>query len=246
MNALALTFQETHFDVVDRNGQPWLQAAQIAKALGYSNDNAVSRIYARNSDEFTDNMTGKVKLTLSGNLETEVRIFSLRGCHLLAMFARTKVAKEFRKWVLDVLDSLTPAPAPKCAIKALPKKSKVELPGCISLSQQEALNALIHARADTIENPQKRGTAIAGMWTNLNNKMGTRGMKDGYKNIPAEQFRKPCRWWPASRCRASLFLPVSGCPPSRRFTTTPARCWNRRISSGPNTALPPVYTCPCW
>ena len=33
-----------------------------------------------------------------------VRIFSLRGAHLIAMFARTKVAKDFRKWVLDILD----------------------------------------------------------------------------------------------------------------------------------------------
>lgn len=34
------------------------------------------------------------------------RIFSLRGCHLVAMFARTPVAKAFRRWVLDVLDKL--------------------------------------------------------------------------------------------------------------------------------------------
>lgn len=34
----------------------------------------------------------------------KVRIFSLRGCHLLAMFARTPVAKAFRRWVLDVIE----------------------------------------------------------------------------------------------------------------------------------------------
>lgn len=33
-----------------------------------------------------------------------VRIFSLRGCHLIAMFAKTPIAKEFRKWLLDVLE----------------------------------------------------------------------------------------------------------------------------------------------
>ncbi|WP_354666697.1 P22AR C-terminal domain-containing protein, partial [Escherichia coli] len=32
------------------------------------------------------------------------RVFSLRGAHLIAMFARTPVAKEFRRWVLDILD----------------------------------------------------------------------------------------------------------------------------------------------
>lgn len=29
----------------------------------------------------------------------------MRGCHLVAMFASTDVAKQFRKWVLDVLDA---------------------------------------------------------------------------------------------------------------------------------------------
>lgn len=34
----------------------------------------------------------------------ETRVFSLRGAHMVAMFARTPVAKEFRHWVLDILD----------------------------------------------------------------------------------------------------------------------------------------------
>lgn len=103
----ALTFRDTQFDITDRNGQPWLQGAQIASALGYASEDAVSRIYRRNADEFTACMTETVKLTVSGNLQKEVRIFSLRGAHLLAMFARTEVAKEFRRWVLDVLDGLS-------------------------------------------------------------------------------------------------------------------------------------------
>ncbi|MDR5615566.1 MAG: hypothetical protein RAM38_15530, partial [Arsenophonus sp.] len=39
-----------------------------------------------------------------GTVRMPVRIFSLRGAHLIAMFARTHIAKEFRKWVLDILD----------------------------------------------------------------------------------------------------------------------------------------------
>lgn len=34
------------------------------------------------------------------------RIFSLRGCYLVAILARTPVAAEFRAWVLDLLDVL--------------------------------------------------------------------------------------------------------------------------------------------
>lgn len=40
----------------------------------------------------------------SKNLTKTIRIFSLRGAHLIAMFSKTAIAKQFRKWVLDVLD----------------------------------------------------------------------------------------------------------------------------------------------
>lgn len=104
--ANALSFHSTAFGIVDHQGQPWLKANEIAQALGYADESAINRIYARRSDEFTDAMTWSVKLT--DQIQTrEVRIFSLRGAHLLAMFARTSVAKEFRVWVLDVLERQT-------------------------------------------------------------------------------------------------------------------------------------------
>lgn len=109
--ATALSFHSTTFGIVDHQGQPWLKANEIAQALGYADESAINRIYARRSDEFTEKMTLTVNLTVkgfgNGNSEKEVRIFSLRGAHLLAMFARTSVAKEFRSWVLDVLEQQT-------------------------------------------------------------------------------------------------------------------------------------------
>lgn len=99
-----LSFNNIHFHIVKRSSKVWLTASEISQALGYKNDNAVSRIYARNSDEFAPGMSQKVNLTLSGNLQKDVRIFSLRGAHLVGMFARTPIAKDFRKWVLDILD----------------------------------------------------------------------------------------------------------------------------------------------
>jgi prophage antirepressor-like protein len=99
----SISFHNTHFTIVPHNGQPWLTAAQIGAALDYADEKAVQRIYTRHSDEFTDAMTGVVKLTTPSGKQ-EVRIFSLRGAHLIAMFSRTAVAKEFRRWVLDVLD----------------------------------------------------------------------------------------------------------------------------------------------
>ncbi len=100
-----LCFNDVQFDVIPQNSQPWIRSPQIAEALGYGQANRINDLYSRHADEFTDAMTAVVTLPTEGGPQ-ETRIFSLRGCHLLAMFARTPVAKAFRRWVLDVLDRL--------------------------------------------------------------------------------------------------------------------------------------------
>lgn len=106
-----LTFHDTTLRAVERDGQIWLTGPDIARALGYASDDSVSRIFRRSRHEFTAEMSLTVKLTVkgfgNGNSQKEVRVFSLRGAHLLAMFARTPVAAEFRRWVLDLLDKET-------------------------------------------------------------------------------------------------------------------------------------------
>jgi prophage antirepressor-like protein len=104
MNA-SLTFQSTVFETITRNDEPWIRGSQIASALGYAQPERITELYTRHADEFTDSMTAVIKLMTTGGPQ-ETRIFSLRGCHLLAMFARTSVAKAFRRWVLDVLDTM--------------------------------------------------------------------------------------------------------------------------------------------
>ena len=89
----------------------------MAKALGYAKSDALTQVYERNQDEFNSSMTLTLKLRVkgfgSGNSEKESRIFSLRGCHLIAMFSKTAIAKQFRKWVLDILDKAVGAPVTK-------------------------------------------------------------------------------------------------------------------------------------
>jgi len=105
-----LSFHQTELRIIDRDGNPWITAADLAKALGYSRSDKVSSLYERNADEFTEDMTLTLKLGVkgfgNGNSKKDTRIFSTRGCHLVAMLARTPAAKEFRRWVLDVLDKL--------------------------------------------------------------------------------------------------------------------------------------------
>lgn len=103
MTSLALSFNEVNFTPVQQDNQIWLKTSELAEALGYADQSGVTRIFSRNEDEFTQAMSCSVKLTEKGQTR-EIRIFSLRGAHLIAMFARTAIAKQFRKWVLDILD----------------------------------------------------------------------------------------------------------------------------------------------
>lgn len=118
-----LVFQQTKLFVIHKDRQVWLRATDLARALGYAEERYVSRLYRRNADEFTDSMTRLVQLPtavgfgvqngpqtsgpLGGNPTPKTRVFSLRGCHLIAMLARTPVAKEFRRWILDLLDAIS-------------------------------------------------------------------------------------------------------------------------------------------
>lgn len=98
-----LQFQDTRLEIYDMDGQPWIQSSDLSAALGYQHEDGVRRIYERHQDEFLGDMSETVKLTVSGNLKKTVRVFSPDGCYLIAMLSQTKKAKEFRKWVLQVL-----------------------------------------------------------------------------------------------------------------------------------------------
>lgn len=121
-----LVFQETEFDVVDIHNVPWLRGGQVASALGYKNPTSdLVKIFDRNADEFTEEMTQIIELDTAGGRQ-QVRIFSPRGCYLIGMLSRTEKAKDFRRWVLDVLEG-----------RALPREV-----GRLTVPQQIAMHRL--------------------------------------------------------------------------------------------------------
>lgn len=173
----ALAFHNTQFDITDRNGQPWLRSFQIGSALGYKNPSAdMAKLYDRNADEFTSSMTALVELDTAGGKQ-QVRIFSLRGVHLLAMLSRTKVAKEFRHWVLDVLEGIAEVPA-----SAKAKRQPKALPNGLSLDQQATIKGLVKARVEALPKDKQAKAAIT-CWSALKSKFGCT-----YKQIEPAQF----------------------------------------------------------
>ena len=158
MNAqISLSFRDVNFDITDIHGQPWLRSFQIGSALGYKNPSSdMAKLYDRNADEFTDSMTQVIELPTAGGKQ-QVRVFSLRGCHLLGMLARTKVAKEFRRWVLDVLEKEVSGSQPKLAKTTVADRTPLRqavsaLVGKCNIDYSSAYN-MVHQRfgVDSIE-----------------------------------------------------------------------------------------------
>lgn len=96
---VSLCFNDFTFSPITHDNQPWFRSSEIATALGYAREDTLSRFYDRNADEFTSEMTQVVEISVDRQfgVEGRARIFSLRGCHLLAMFARTPILDFFRK-----------------------------------------------------------------------------------------------------------------------------------------------------
>lgn len=126
-----LTFKSHTLTPIIINNLPYLETRQIGVALGYTRGDVVGQLYKTHADEFTPDMTCTSDLLVQGQ-KRKVRVFSLRGCHLLAMFSKTPVAKEFRRWVLDLIEQhhqlfgnsehLAPVPVDMKAIGGMVKK----------------------------------------------------------------------------------------------------------------------------
>lgn len=103
-----LVFKSHTLTPIIINNLPYLGVQQIAVALHYGqrgcqNDTPLRKLYERHADEFTPDMSFLTTVDTAGGKQ-QIRVFSLRGCHLLAMFSKTPVAKEFRRWVLDLIE----------------------------------------------------------------------------------------------------------------------------------------------
>lgn len=149
---MALTFNGITLSPIPHQNSPWIRSVELARALGYSSEKSVSNIYNRNQDEFSNDMSVVINLSTT-DTPAPSRIFSLRGCHLVAMFARTPVAKAFRRWVLDVLDKLESRPAEDRQL--LPPALRAEL------------KAIVDAKLSTAP-ADVQGKARAEIWTRFN------------------------------------------------------------------------------
>lgn len=187
---MALTFNGITLSPVTYQNSLWIRATELARALGYSDTRKISHLYERNADEFTPEMTQVIEITdvpemgTLENLRRKARIFSLRGCHLVAMFARTPVAKAFRRWVLDVLDKLD---AEQHA--AIPAPGPDDFTGTLSITpstteDRKPLRALVGSWA------QVSGLPFAACWNQLKAAFNLANIKE----LPQEWIPDAIDW----------------------------------------------------
>ena len=179
----ALTFNGITLSPIPHQNSPWIRSVELARALGYSSEKSVSNIYNRNQDEFSNDMSVVINLSTT-DTPAPSRIFSLRGCHLVAMFARTPVAKAFRRWVLDVLDKLD---AEQYA--ASPSPTPDDFTGTLSITpstteDRKPLRALVGSWA------QVSGLPFAACWNQLKAAFNLANIKE----LPQEWIPDAIDW----------------------------------------------------
>ena len=208
--SMELAFNDVQFDVIPRDGQPWVTSRQLAQALGYKDENSVRKIYERNKDEFSPMMTATVNMTV-GLTEVIVRIFSMRGCHLIGMFARTPVAKAFRKWVLDVIEQY----GDRVPV-AEPVMLNDEL---ISAAERAELKLIVDAKLSTYP-AAVQGKARAEIWAKFNRHFRIAE----YKQLPTRLMPDAREFLLSVSVRAINAIPTAeaAIPPTPpRFDETP-------------------------
>lgn len=182
----ALTFNGITLSPISHQNSPWIRAVELAKALGFKREDQAAKIYRAHADEFTPDMAQLVEITDNADSAFPVKslIFSLRGCHLVAMFARTPVAKAFRRWVLDVLDKLD---AEQHA--ASPSPTPDDFTGTLSITpstteDRKPLRALVGSWA------QVSGLPFAACWNQLKAAFNLANIKE----LPQEWIPDAIDW----------------------------------------------------
>lgn len=205
---MALTFNDVTLSPITYQNSPWIRSVELARALGYSSEKSVSNIYNRNQDEFSNDMSVVINLSTTDN-PAPSRIFSLRGCHLVAMFARTPVAKAFRRWVLDVLDKLD---AEQHAASSSPTPD--DFTGTLSITpstteDRKPLRALVGSWA------QVSGLPFAACWNQLKAAFNIANIKE----LPQEWIPDALAWVQAKI--DALPAPAPAATPLTTPLTTP-------------------------
>jgi prophage antirepressor-like protein len=175
-SVIPFLFNSNEVRTIVKNDVVWFVANDIAKALEYQTTEKMTRIL--DEDEADTHIMG-IRSENGVVQNREVTIINESGMYHAIFKSRKAAAKLFRRWVTeDVLPTIRKTGS----YSAPEKKTKQVLIGGLTGDQQDAIKALVKARAEAL--PQdKRAKATITMWSAVKSKYGKT-----YKAIAPEEY----------------------------------------------------------
>lgn len=178
------SFDQHPVRVIDRDGQPWFIATDIAEALDYRNAPDLTR----NLDD--DEQGTQIVRTLGG--DQKLTVINESGLYSAILRSRKPEAKRFKKWVTsEVLPSIRKTGSYHARTKPLP------LPGCIVAAEAQLLRRLLNRAVG----PKKRQWALDEMCRYLR--------VNALEQIAAEDIDKALAFVDGLRQDPQLIRPIS-------------------------------------
>lgn len=166
----SFNFNQNQIQVINKNGEAWFIASEVAAMLGYRDSYNMTRILD-NDEKGTHNVS-----TLGGN--QDVSVINESGFYHAAFKSRKPEVRPFRKWVTS---EVLPAIRKTGGYQITPKPTRA-LPDGLTGEQIEAVKKLHNALTKSAPKEAQARIAIT-LWSAVKSKFGC-----SYKEVPAEQF----------------------------------------------------------
>ena len=72
----SLCFNDFKFSPVTHQNLPWIRSTELAHALGYKREDILGKLYRKNADEFTPDMTQLIEILAEPHFGTQGNMMS--------------------------------------------------------------------------------------------------------------------------------------------------------------------------
>lgn len=190
---IPFSFDAREIRLIDRSGEIWFVATDVAEVLGYRNAPDMTR----NLDD--DEKGTQIMRTPGG--DQELSIISESGLYAAILKSRKPEAKRFRKWVTSEV------------LPAIRQTGHYVLPATITPAQQSALQQIVARRAG------EDGKIRAYVWSRFNNHFHL----GSYKQLPAAQFEEAVAYLDAMPLKDEKAEPLKALPLDVNYPLESAR-----------------------
>lgn len=169
----SFNFNQNQIQVINKDGEAWFVASEIAAMFGYRDAANLTRILD-DDEKGTHNVS-----TLGG--KQDVSVINESGFYHAAFKSRKAEVKPFRKWVTsEVLPAIRKTGSYSGRLK--PQSARKALPSGLTHEQQAEVKALHNILIQSVPFEKQKALAIT-LWSAVKSKF-----KVGYKDVPPEQF----------------------------------------------------------